>query len=51
MSRHDNAISPEAEHFMAKRMNATTEEIDGSHTVFIAEPVAVAVFIRKAWGG
>jgi pimeloyl-ACP methyl ester carboxylesterase len=48
VSEHDNAISPDAERFMAQRMNATTETIDGSHTAFIARPVAVAAFIMKA---
>jgi len=50
VSEHDNAISPDAERFMAKRMGATTETIDGSHTAFIAKPVAVAAFIQKALG-
>ena len=48
VSEHDNAIPPDAERFMAQRMRATTETIDGSHTAFIAQPVAVASFIRKA---
>jgi pimeloyl-ACP methyl ester carboxylesterase len=48
VSRHDNAIAPEAEAFMAKRMNAVTEEIDGSHTAFIAQPERAAAFIKKA---
>jgi pimeloyl-ACP methyl ester carboxylesterase len=48
VSEHDNAISPDAERFMAQRMSATTETIDGSHTAFIAKPVAVAAFIRQA---
>jgi pimeloyl-ACP methyl ester carboxylesterase len=48
VSEHDNAISPDAERFMAQRMGATTEAIDGSHTAFIAKPVAVAAFIRQA---
>jgi pimeloyl-ACP methyl ester carboxylesterase len=51
VSEHDNAISPDAERFFAQRMGATTEEIDGSHTVFIARPVAVASFIKKAIAG
>jgi hypothetical protein len=29
-------------------MGATTDTIDGSHTAFIANPVAVATFIRQA---
>ena len=48
VSEHDNAIPPDTERFMAKRMGATTEEIAGSHTAFIAQPVAVAAFIRRA---
>jgi pimeloyl-ACP methyl ester carboxylesterase len=48
VSEHDNAIPPEAERFMAERMKATTETIDGSHTAFVAQPVAVAHFIKKA---
>jgi len=51
VSQHDNAIPPDAERFMAKRMGALTEEIDGSHTAFIAQPVRVAGFIRKALAG
>jgi len=51
VSEHDNAIPPDAERFMAQRMGATTEEIDGSHTAFIARPVAVASFIKKALAG
>jgi pimeloyl-ACP methyl ester carboxylesterase len=50
VSRHDNAIPPQAEEFMAKRMGAVTEEIDGSHTAFIAQPVRVAQFITTALG-
>ena len=48
VSEHDNAIPPDTERFMAKRMGATTEQIAGSHTAFIAQPVAVATFIRRA---
>ena len=45
---HDNAISPDCERFMAERMRATTRSIAGSHTAFIAQPVAVAAFIGEA---
>ena len=48
VSEHDNAISPDAERFMAERMGATTKSIAGSHTAFIAQPVAVAEFIAEA---
>jgi pimeloyl-ACP methyl ester carboxylesterase len=50
VSQHDNSIPPEAERFMAERMGAVTEEIAGSHAVFIAQPVTVAAFIMKALG-
>jgi pimeloyl-ACP methyl ester carboxylesterase len=48
VSEHDNAIPPDAERFMAQRMNATTKSITGSHTAFIAQPVSVAAFIAEA---
>ena len=51
VSDHDNAISPKAEEFMADRMKATTEHINGSHTAFIAQPAKVAAFIQKAAKG
>jgi hypothetical protein len=38
----------EAERFMAQRMGSTTESINGSHVAFIAQPVAVAAFLKKA---
>lgn len=48
VSEHDNAIPPDAERFMAERMGATTASISGSHTAFVAQPVAVAAFISEA---
>jgi pimeloyl-ACP methyl ester carboxylesterase len=51
VSDQDNAIPPDAERFMAKRMGAVTESINGSHTAFIASPVRVASFITKALAG
>jgi pimeloyl-ACP methyl ester carboxylesterase len=48
VSEQDRAIAPEAERFMAERMTATTGSISGSHTAFIARPVAVASFIKGA---
>ena len=51
VSEHDNAIPPDAERFMAERMGAVTESINGSHTAFIANPVRVASFITKALAG
>jgi len=51
VSEHDNAIPPDAERFMAERMGAVTEAINGSHTAFIASPVRVASFITRALAG
>ncbi|GII58785.1 alpha/beta hydrolase [Planotetraspora thailandica] len=48
IAQHDNAIAPEAQRFMAQRMASTIEEIDGSHTAFIAQPVRAASFIKRA---
>jgi pimeloyl-ACP methyl ester carboxylesterase len=48
VSSQDRAIAPEAQRFMAERMGAVTEEIEGSHTAFIARPAEVADFIARA---
>ena len=48
VSEQDNAIPPDAERFMAKRMNAVTESISGSHAAFIAHPDVAAGLILKA---
>jgi pimeloyl-ACP methyl ester carboxylesterase len=48
LSRYDNAIPPLAQEFMAQRMDSVTEEIDGSHTAFIAQSERTAAFIKKA---
>jgi pimeloyl-ACP methyl ester carboxylesterase len=48
VSAQDNAISPEAEEFMAKRMDAVTEIVQGSHAAFIAQPDIAASLILQA---
>jgi pimeloyl-ACP methyl ester carboxylesterase len=48
VSEHDNAIPPDCERFMAQRMNATTESVDGSHVAFIAQPEVASGLILKA---
>lgn len=48
VSTDDNCISPKLQEFMAARMNAHTESIQASHTAFVAQPQAVALFIEKA---
>jgi pimeloyl-ACP methyl ester carboxylesterase len=48
VSSSDHAISPDAQRFMAQRMGATTDELDGSHAAFIAHPERAAAFIELA---
>jgi pimeloyl-ACP methyl ester carboxylesterase len=48
VSEHDNAIPPDCERFMAQRMNAVTESVDGSHVAFIAQPEVASGLILKA---
>jgi pimeloyl-ACP methyl ester carboxylesterase len=48
ISEHDNAIPPDCERMMAKRMNATTDSVDGSHVAFISHPDVAAGLILKA---
>jgi pimeloyl-ACP methyl ester carboxylesterase len=49
VSGQDNAIPPDCERFMAKRMGATVESVsDGSHAAFIAHPDIAASLILKA---
>ena len=50
ISEQDNGISPETQRFMADRMKAKTETINGSHAAFIAQPRKVAQFIQQAAG-
>jgi pimeloyl-ACP methyl ester carboxylesterase len=48
VSEHDNAIPPDCERFMAERMNAVAESVDGSHVAFIAQPDVASGLILKA---
>jgi pimeloyl-ACP methyl ester carboxylesterase len=48
VSERDNAIPPDCERFMAQRMNAVTESVDGSHVAFIAQPEVASGLILKA---
>jgi pimeloyl-ACP methyl ester carboxylesterase len=48
VSRQDHALNPDLERFYAKRMGATTSEIDASHVAFISHPKVVARLIEKA---
>ncbi len=48
VATEDHTIPPDAERFWAKRMNAHTTEIKGSHVIFISQPKKVADVIEDA---
>jgi pimeloyl-ACP methyl ester carboxylesterase len=48
VSTRDNAINPDLERFMAKRMNAQTKEIKASHVGFISNPAEIAKVVEAA---
>ena len=48
VASNDNAITPELERYMAKRMNAHTTEIASSHVAFLSHPEAVVKMIEAA---
>ena len=48
VAKQDRAINPDLERFYAKRMHATTVEINSSHVPFLSHPAAVARLIEQA---
>jgi pimeloyl-ACP methyl ester carboxylesterase len=48
VSTQDQAINPDLERFMAKRMGAKTTEIKASHVSFISNPSVIAKVIESA---
>jgi pimeloyl-ACP methyl ester carboxylesterase len=48
VASQDNAIPPEGQRQMAKRMGAQTVEVDASHSVALSQPGATAEIIRSA---
>jgi len=48
VSKLDNAIAPDEERFFAKRMKATTTELNASHMSMLSQPQAVAAVIMDA---
>jgi pimeloyl-ACP methyl ester carboxylesterase len=48
VSKLDGAIAPDEERFFAKRMKATTTELDASHVSMLSQPKAVAAVIMDA---
>jgi len=48
VSTQDNAINPDLERFMARRMNAKTKELKASHVSFISNAPEIAKVIESA---
>jgi pimeloyl-ACP methyl ester carboxylesterase len=48
VTQSDRAINPELQRFMAKRIGATTTEVNSSHVPFISHPREVAKVIEAA---
>jgi pimeloyl-ACP methyl ester carboxylesterase len=48
VAKHDHAIPPAAERFMAKRAHAHTVEVKSSHDVMVSHPAAVTKLILTA---
>ncbi len=49
--RDDRMIPYPAQHFMAKRADATIAEVPGSHAIYVSNPEAVAALIKQAASG
>jgi pimeloyl-ACP methyl ester carboxylesterase len=48
VAKQDQAIAPDLERFMARRIHAHTSQINGSHAVYISHPKAVADLVEQA---
>ena len=48
VATEDKMIPPPAQQLMAKRAGATTDEVRGSHAVYVSKPGAVAALIQTA---
>jgi pimeloyl-ACP methyl ester carboxylesterase len=48
VAKQDHAINPDLERFFAKRMKATTTELDSSHVPFISQPSQVVKILEDA---
>jgi pimeloyl-ACP methyl ester carboxylesterase len=48
VAKKDRAIAPDEERFFAKRMKATTKELDSSHVPMLSKPKEVAAVIIEA---
>jgi pimeloyl-ACP methyl ester carboxylesterase len=50
VSKQDRTINPDLERFLAKRMNATTIEVDAGHLSLVSHPKEIAGLILAAAG-
>jgi len=50
VSKQDQTISPDLERFLAKRMNASTTEVDAGHLSLVSHPKEIADMILAAAG-
>jgi len=50
VSKQDRTINPELERFLAKRMNATTIEVDSGHLSLVSHPLEITSLILAAAG-
>src|SRR3982075_3710490 len=50
VSRQDRTINPDLERFLAKRMKATTIEVDSGHLSLVSHPAEIAALILAAAG-
>ena len=48
VSTEDRMIPPDAQRSMAKRVGSEVVEVEGSHAVYVSQPVAVADLIEQA---
>jgi pimeloyl-ACP methyl ester carboxylesterase len=48
VAQDDQAISPDLQRFMAKRMDATMSEVKSSHVPYVSQPKAVVALIEQA---
>ena len=48
VARNDRTLQPELQRFVAKRMGATTSEVDSSHVLMLSQPGLVLDVIRTA---
>jgi pimeloyl-ACP methyl ester carboxylesterase len=48
VAKNDRTVQPELQRFLAKRMGATTTEVDSSHVPMLSKPTVILEVIRRA---